>query len=167
MLIFKFDELRIYVPIRPATEENISKDQKKSKQSLSKQSKPEKLPRLDYEIENPNSTFMKVIEPFANKWFKLREFKALLKSLGLNIFPEPDSDKFVTITNKSKKLEWKIYRNMTLCSCLISMAYSKWNSEIDEEEKVVMLYQMHTNDKEPNQVMKLFDFIRFKFLILF
>lgn len=150
--------MRVYVPLRPPTEENTGKEQKKSKQSLGKQTKPEKLPRLDYETENSNEAFIKVIEPIANKWFKLREFKAILKSLGLNIFPEPDSDKYVTITNKSKKLEWKIYQNMALCSCLISMAYSRWNSEIDEEDKVVILYQVHTIDKEPNQVKKHFSY---------
>lgn len=162
--LLKFDQLRVYVPIRPPNEED--KEPKKSKQSLSKQSKPEKPPRLDYENQNPNAIFMKVIEPIANKWFKIREFKALLKSIGLNIFPEPDSEKFVTITNKNKKLEWKIHRNMALCSCLLSMAYSKWNSEIDTEDKVVMLYQTHTTDKEPNQV-NLKDLISSLFLYIF
>ena len=141
------------MPIRKPVEEDLNKD-KKSKQSLTqmKPSKPEKIIRLDYEIQNPNPVFMKVIEPIANKWFKLRDFKTILKSIGLNIFPEPDSEKFVTIANKNKKIEWITYRNMALCSCLTSFAFSKWNSEIDVEDKIVMLYQVHTTDKEPNQV---------------
>ncbi|RNA26584.1 axonemal 84 kDa -like isoform X1 [Brachionus plicatilis] len=149
--LIRFDQLRIYVPTRPPTEEDTTKEQKKSKQSLNKQTKPEKPTRLDYENQNPNPSLMKVIEPVANKWFKLREFKALLISLGLNIFPEPDSEKFVTITNKNKKLEWISYRNMALCSCLISMAYSKWNGDVDAEDTIIMLYQEHTKDKEPKQ----------------
>lgn len=147
------------MPIRKPVEEDLSKEAKKSKQSLNqtKPAKPEKIVRLDYEIQNPNPVFMKVIEPIANKWFKLRDFKRVLKTIGLNIFPEPDSEKFVTITNKNKKLEWLVYRNMALCSCLVSFAYSKWNTEIDIEDKMIMLYQVHTTDKEPNQV-----FISFK-----
>jgi hypothetical protein len=79
----------------------------------------------------------------------MREFKSMMRSIGLNIFPEPDAEKYVTITNKNKKLEWLVYRNMAMCSCLLSFAYSKWNSEINDESKIVMLYQMHTSNKEP------------------
>ena len=90
--------MRVYVPIRKVEEE---KPDSKKKSLNSTQKKPEPVPqRLDYEIANPNPAFMKVIEPIANKWFPLRTFKKVLKSIGLNIFPEPDSDKFVTITNK-------------------------------------------------------------------
>lgn len=60
----------------------------------------ETLPRQDYEAHTPNLYFSRVVEPIANKWFSFREFKKVLKSIGLNIFPEPDSDKFVTVTNK-------------------------------------------------------------------
>ncbi|CAF0763343.1 unnamed protein product [Brachionus calyciflorus] len=150
-MFFKSDKLRLYVPIRKPSDEELNKDAKKSKQSLTnKPAKPEKLQHIDYEIQNPNLTFMKVIEPIANQWFDLRDFKRVLKSIGLNIFPEPDSEKFVTITSKDKKLEWLTYRNMALCSCLVSFAYSKWNAEIDVDDKIVMLYQTHTTDKEPN-----------------
>lgn len=47
-------------------------------------------------------------------------------------------------------MEWLTYRNMALCSCLLSFAFSKWNTEINDESKMVLLYQVHTNNKEPN-----------------
>jgi hypothetical protein len=47
-------------------------------------------------------------------------------------------------------MEWLVYRNMALCSCLVSFAFSKWNSEVNDESKMVVLYQVHTSDKEPN-----------------
>jgi hypothetical protein len=57
-------------------------------------------PRKDYETHNPNPSVSKVLEPIANQWFSLRDFKRVLRSIGLNIFPEPDAEKYVTITNK-------------------------------------------------------------------
>ena len=39
---------------------------------------------------------------------------------------------------------------MALGSCLVSFAFSKWNSEINDESKLVSLYQTHLIDKEPN-----------------
>lgn len=87
--------MRIYLPIRKPVEEdakNKSKSIKKQETSIHH--------RLDYEPQEPNGYLMKVIEPFLNKWFNLRQFIKLLKSIGLNVFPEEDSDKFVNITNK-------------------------------------------------------------------
>lgn len=101
MLKFKLNKLRVYMPIRkplPAEEESRKQSKKHSIASTSK-NKIE-IQRLDYEIQNPNPNFVKATEPIANKWFSLREFKKVLRSIGLNIFPEPDSEKFVTLTNK-------------------------------------------------------------------
>ena len=91
----------------------------------------------------------------------------MLKSIGLNIFPEPDSDKFVTVTNKNKKLEWLTYRNMALCSCLLSFAFSKWNAEINDESKIVVSYQVHTQNKEPNSVCNILLLNKFLFRSIF
>jgi hypothetical protein len=41
---------------------------------------------------------------------------------------------------------------MALCSCLLSFAYSKWNAEINDESRIVLLEQPHITDKEPNPV---------------
>jgi hypothetical protein len=38
---------------------------------------------------------------------------------------------------------------MAYCSCLLSFAYSKWNSEVNDESKIVILEQLHLNDHEP------------------
>lgn len=158
----KLDQVRIYVPERPkvvlsAAEEAFQarKSAKEGKKSDPKNpppvERPESVKRLDYEAQNLSPNVKRVIEPIANKWFPLREFIQTLKSIGLNIFPELDSEKFVTITSKNKKLERLVYRNMALCSCLLSFSYSKWNAEINDESSIVMLQQLHMADKEPNQ----------------
>ena len=56
--------------------------------------------RVDYESQNKNPKVIKAIESLANKWFSVSDFIQALRSIGLNIFPELDSDKFVTITAK-------------------------------------------------------------------
>lgn len=55
---------------------------------------------------------------------------------------------------------------MALTSCLLSFAFSKWNSEINDESKMVLLYQTHTQDKEPNSVNWCLIFQFFKIFIL-
>lgn len=42
-----------------------------------------------------------------------------------------------------------MYKNMALASCLLSFAYSKFNADINDENKIVILNQMHMSDKEP------------------
>jgi hypothetical protein len=58
--------------------------------------------RVDYESTNQNPRVVKAIESIANKWFSVSNFIQALRSIGLNIFPELDSEKFVTITAKVK-----------------------------------------------------------------
>ena len=41
---------------------------------------------------------------------------------------------------------------MAICSSLLSFAFSKWNSELNDENKIVCLAQTHLTDKEPNSV---------------
>jgi hypothetical protein len=93
----------VYVPYRkPVDPEDLNKT-KSAKGSLNntlKQKPVEVEPRKDYEAHNPNPAVSKVLEPIANQWFSLRDFKRILRSIGLNIFPEPDAEKYVTITNK-------------------------------------------------------------------
>lgn len=146
-------------------EEDLNKtlNSKKLSTTLKQKDIPALPPRQDYEAHNLNTYFIKVIEPIANRWFPFREFQKVLKSIGLNIFPEPDSDKFVTVTNKNKKLEWLTYRNMALCSCLLSFAFSKWNAEINDESKIVVSYQVHTQNKEPNSVYNIILFNKLLF----
>ena len=152
----KNDNLRLYVPYRkPIDAEDPSKTQSKrslNNTTLSKQQQKlseTPVPRQDYETHNPNAALSKALEPLANKWFSLRDFKRALRSIGLNIFPEADAEKYVSITAKNKKLEWQAYCNMAVCSCLLSFAFSKWNSDINDDAKIVTLYQAHTSNKEP------------------
>ena len=159
----KLDQVRLFVPERPKlvlSDAEIAFQARKSAKEGKKPDpknpppieRPESVKRMDYEPHNLNPNVKRVIDPIANKWFPLREFIQTLKSIGLNIFPDLDSEKFVTITNKNKKLERLVYRNMALCSCLLSFSYSKWNAEINDESSIVMLQQIHMKDQEPNPV---------------
>lgn len=64
------------MPYRKVVEEEKPDPKKKSlNTTLSKKDKPEAPPpRQDYEIQNPNPAFSKVLEPIANKWFPLKTF---------------------------------------------------------------------------------------------
>ena len=68
------------MPIRKQPEEENDKSKKSSKPSLNKlkqqePAQPVQLPRMDYETRTPNPYLQKVIEPIANKWFELHDFK--------------------------------------------------------------------------------------------
>jgi len=76
--------------------------------------------------------------------------KKKLKFYGLNLFPEPDSEKFVSVTTKNKKIEWLVYKNMSLCSCLMAFSYNRFNSEVNDENKIVISSLIHTNDNPAN-----------------
>ena len=41
---------------------------------------------------------------------------------------------------------------MALSSCVVSYGYSKWNAEVNDESKIVVLEQVHMSNKEPNAV---------------
>jgi cancer susceptibility candidate protein 1 len=75
-----------------------------------------------------------------------------MKSIGLNLFPELDSEKFVTVTAKIKKLEWSFYQNMAACSCAMAFAYSRWNMEINDEHRIVALCTLQSTNSFINQV---------------
>ena len=73
-------------------EDPAAKNKKLSLSTTSKQKqleleKQQALQRLDYESHNPNPHLQKVIEPFANKWFELREFKKVSSSNAHEFLP--------------------------------------------------------------------------------
>jgi len=41
---------------------------------------------------------------------------------------------------------------LALSSCVVSFAYSKWNAEISDDSKIIVLEQVHMYNKEPNPV---------------
>ena len=74
----KLNQLRVYVPIRKMEEES---NKKKSSSHHGSKAKAEATPqRMDYEVANPNTGFVKVIEPISNKWFPLRQFIEVFKT---------------------------------------------------------------------------------------
>jgi hypothetical protein len=60
------------LPVKKPAEDEAAKSAV-GKKSVVK--KPEiVLHRMDYEPQNPNNHFIKVIEPIVNKWFNIRDF---------------------------------------------------------------------------------------------
>lgn len=98
----KSNQVRLYVPAKPKPVEPEGKSGKMSARPKDGKQveRQESVKKQDYESQNQNANVSRVIEPIANKWMTLRHFIQALKSIGLNIFPELDSEKFVTITAK-------------------------------------------------------------------
>ncbi|UJR33006.1 hypothetical protein I4U23_020466 [Adineta vaga] len=91
--------------------------------------------------------FAAIIEPIANKFMPLKELIEKLRSLGLNVFPEPDSDSYVTVINKNHKLEWWAYNQMAIGSSCTAFSYSHWNAFVNDEMRIVVGCKEHLSDK--------------------
>ncbi|CAF1079667.1 unnamed protein product, partial [Didymodactylos carnosus] len=72
-----------------------------------------------------------------------------LKFLGLNVFPESDSDSYVSVINKNHKLEWWVYQQMAIVSCCTAFSYSHWNAFVNDEMKMVVGCKEHLQDSPP------------------
>lgn len=60
-----------------------------------------------------------------------------LQSIGLNVFPEEDSDKYVSVKAKNAGAEMSLYQNMALTATAFAYSWSKWNSEAAEKGIIV------------------------------
>ncbi|KAK3104097.1 hypothetical protein FSP39_024384 [Pinctada imbricata] len=85
-------------------------------------SKPEDRPELD---------------KIRNKWVTPKELTKLMKLAGINLFPAPDSSKYVSIQNKNALVTECAYEQMALLSSAIAFSWSKWNGEMETSDKVL------------------------------
>ncbi|CAF1014982.1 unnamed protein product [Rotaria sp. Silwood1] len=110
------------------------------------------------DIYKTNPTFVAIIEPIANKFMPLKELIEKLRLLGLNVFPEPDSDSYVSVINKNHKLEWWVYNQMAVVSSCTAFSYSHWNAFVNDEMKIVVgckeqLVDQSTRDDDPHCII--------------
>lgn len=58
---------------------------------------------------------------------------------GINIFPNEDSHKYVTVQNKNAIAETRLYQQMGLTASAMAYSWSKWNGdEKREAEKIIV-----------------------------
>lgn len=71
------------------------------------------------------------------QWVTPKELVEKLRLAGLNVFPQEDSSKYVTVQNKNPIVVERIYEQMGLVASAVAFSWSKWNSEVAGESVVV------------------------------
>jgi len=71
------------------------------------------------------------------KWMGLKKFQDALRNTGINIFPNEDSHKYVTVQEKNGLAETRLYQQMGLTASTMAYSWSKWNGE-REKEKIII-----------------------------
>ncbi|XP_019626496.1 PREDICTED: axonemal 84 kDa protein-like [Branchiostoma belcheri] len=98
-------------------------------------SQPEDTPELDH---------------LRKKWMAPKDLVKALRAAGVNIFPEPDSSKFVSMTKKDEEAEMLTYRCMAMTLPAFAFSWSKWNAEAGED-RIVMQAAEHLEDEPVNE----------------
>ncbi|RUS74159.1 hypothetical protein EGW08_018074 [Elysia chlorotica] len=88
------------------------------------------------------------LESIRGKWVTPAELIKMMKGAGVNVFPNEDSSKFVSIQNKKKRrsprtvpgkhplIEDRTYQQMALTASSMAYSWSKWNNEREREEVI-------------------------------
>jgi len=85
------------------------------------------------------------LESIRGKWVTPTELISMMKNAGVNVFPQEDSSKYVSIQNKEtgEPREWKhpliedrVYQQMALTASAMAYSWSKWNGETDKDQVV-------------------------------
>ncbi|KAL3842016.1 hypothetical protein ACJMK2_020088 [Sinanodonta woodiana] len=87
------------------------------------------------------------LESIRNKWVTPKELIKMCRLAGINVFPMVDSPKYVSIQNKHLKIEERVYQQMALTSSAMAYSWSKWNSEIQDREKIIFQGAESLNDE--------------------
>jgi len=71
------------------------------------------------------------------QWLTPKDLIEKLRMAGVNVFPQEDSSKYVTVQNKHPLLVDRLYDQMGLVASAMAFSWSKWNSEVDENSIVI------------------------------
>ncbi|KAH3877276.1 dynein axonemal intermediate chain 7-like isoform X2 [Dreissena polymorpha] len=77
------------------------------------------------------------LEHIKGRWMTPLDLIKTLRRVGINVFPADDSSKYVSIQDKHPVIEEWCYEQMALCSSAYAFSWSKWNSEVQNREKVL------------------------------
>ncbi|XP_072171689.1 dynein axonemal intermediate chain 7 homolog [Diadema setosum] len=72
------------------------------------------------------------------KWLEPKVLIETMKAAGVNLFPEIDSKKYVSVSEKDEQTEAAAYDQMALSASYFAYSWSKWNAETPPD-KVIML----------------------------
>lgn len=72
-----------------------------------------------------------------NQWVAPKELVEKLRMAGINVFPQEDSSKYVTVQNKNPIVADRLYDQMGLVASAMAFSWSKWNSEVDSGSVVM------------------------------
>ncbi|ELU16422.1 hypothetical protein CAPTEDRAFT_227810 [Capitella teleta] len=78
------------------------------------------------------------VQHLLNQWYPPREFIKRMRAAGLNVFPEPDSSKYVSIQAKNAITEERLYQQMAMTASGMAFSWSKWNSEVGDKERIIL-----------------------------
>ncbi|XP_059174168.1 dynein axonemal intermediate chain 7 homolog isoform X3 [Physella acuta] len=84
------------------------------------------------------------LESIRDKWVTPQELVKIMKAAGVNVFPNEDSSKFVSIQGKFVEkifhkhplIEERMYQQMALTASALAYNWSKWNGERSKDEIV-------------------------------
>lgn len=77
------------------------------------------------------------ISHLKGKWLKLEELKEALVKAGLNIFPNENGDKYVSVLSKDPSLEMSTYHFMSIMAPCVAFSMSHWNAESRQDQIVI------------------------------
>ncbi|XP_076471591.1 dynein axonemal intermediate chain 7-like isoform X2 [Babylonia areolata] len=66
-----------------------------------------------------------------NQWVTPPQLVENLRAAGINVFPQEDSSKYVTVQNKNPIVVERLYDQMGLVASAMAFSWSKWNGEVD------------------------------------
>lgn len=72
-----------------------------------------------------------------NHWVTPKELISNMQAAGVNIFPQEDSSKYVTVQNKNPITLQRMYEQIGLVASCMAFSWSKWNSEVDANTIIV------------------------------
>lgn len=75
-----------------------------------------------------------------------------LRTTGINIFPNEDSHKYVTVQDKNGITETRLYQQMGLTASAMAYSWSKWNGE-REKEKIIIQSAPQLADEPLTEVL--------------
>ncbi|XP_072047400.1 LOW QUALITY PROTEIN: dynein axonemal intermediate chain 7 homolog [Amphiura filiformis] len=87
--------------------------------------------------QTADSDFRSELDAIRGKWMEPRELIKVLKNTGVNLFPEDDSKKYVSISEKDPDVENGLYQQMALTASHFAYSWSKWNTESGTERIIL------------------------------
>ncbi|XP_030844896.1 protein CASC1 isoform X2 [Strongylocentrotus purpuratus] len=78
------------------------------------------------------------LESISNKWMEPPQLIETMKKAGVNVFPEEDSKKYVSVCDKDEQTEGAAYDQMALTASHFAYSWSKWNAETSPD-KIILL----------------------------